>query len=345
LGVHGPPSKGSRGLVLLGYAATPLHPGVGRSPGVVDLPVQRDPMGYPIVFASSVRGALKAECGRRLDSGGDCFTSDGRLACGKGNCSICCCLFGHEPGEEQAAGLLSVLDFMPLAFPVPSLDLGYVYATTPYLARRATSILDAIGAGGGLEGLKQSLSNIGELGLGAGQSPSSLHGCLGSAGKVTLVLQEYESVEKLDNCQGLKILEALGGLAQDISSRLVVVPDGEGPLYFEKSLIRITRVRLNIATKTVSGKALWTEEYIPAGTIFLGGLIATLPKKNKYCKNTLKGGDGEGERNLVRDEDMQAILERFWNAMNLNENNVMYMIVGGKETIGKGIIKLQVHKA
>ncbi len=347
MGVKALSSQGSHGVVVLGYAVTPLHPGVGRSPGIVDLPVQRDPMGYPIVFASSIKGALKAECGRRLDPNGGCFNDEGRLACSKGgesDCSLCCCLFGHEPGEEQATGLLSVLDFIPLAFPVPSLDRGYVYVTTPYLARRVVSILDAIDAKGDLTELRSFLSDITESGQERSENPPKLRGCLGGSGRVAIVLDEFDGVEELSNCQHLGILEKLGGLAQDISSRLVVVPDDAGPLYVEKSLVRITRVRLNIATKTVSGRALWTEEYIPAGTLFLGGLIATLPKRNKYCRNVLRSGEaGEGELAIVSDSAVSVILEKFREAMKLDKNNVTYMVIGGKETIGKGLVKLQIH--
>ena len=93
------------GILIIGYAVTPLHPGAGRVPGVVDLPVQRDPMGYPMLYASSLKGALKAECARRSDV--NCFKDDGRIDCDK--CKLCCCLFGGEPGEaSEASGLLSV---------------------------------------------------------------------------------------------------------------------------------------------------------------------------------------------------------------------------------------------
>ena len=51
-----------RAWLLLGYGVEPVHPGAGRSPGVVDLPVVRDEAGYPYVPRSEVRGALKHHC-------------------------------------------------------------------------------------------------------------------------------------------------------------------------------------------------------------------------------------------------------------------------------------------
>ena len=48
--------------ILFLYVETPLHAGTGRGLGAVDLPIQRDrTTGYPIIQASSVKGALRAE--------------------------------------------------------------------------------------------------------------------------------------------------------------------------------------------------------------------------------------------------------------------------------------------
>jgi CRISPR-associated protein Cmr4 len=42
-------------------ALTPLHPGAGRSvEGLADLPVQRDEFGFPTIWASSLKGAIKS---------------------------------------------------------------------------------------------------------------------------------------------------------------------------------------------------------------------------------------------------------------------------------------------
>lgn len=72
-------------------AETPIHPGTGRSMGVVDLPVAREAAtDYPVIVGSSLKGALrdKAEtrgtpdADRRFgkpDQAGDLLVSDGRL--------------------------------------------------------------------------------------------------------------------------------------------------------------------------------------------------------------------------------------------------------------------------
>ncbi len=77
---------------MLGLLAeTPIHPGTGRSIGVVDLPVAREAAtDYPVMVGSSLKGALrdKAEAIAsvavddrfgRPDRAGDLLVSDGRL--------------------------------------------------------------------------------------------------------------------------------------------------------------------------------------------------------------------------------------------------------------------------
>jgi CRISPR-associated protein Cmr4 len=312
-----------KGILVLGYAVTPLHPGVGRAPGAVDLPVQRDPLGYPIVFASSIKGALKAECARRVGLDKCIDGENGRLACDK--CGLCCCLFGGElGGSEQAAGLLSVLDFIPLFVPVPSLSHGYVYVTTPYLAKRALTVLEVLSIHG-LEGLKKSMDAIAGLDLGKGEA------------RVTGDGEFYVSAIKL-NTKGIgenleldEVAKSIGGLARDLPRRLVVVSDFEGPLFIEKGLIRVSRIRLRVDTKTVRGGALWTEEYIPPGTIFLGGLVALTPKKNTYCGNNIVSTDAAEEK-----------ISEFIDKM-ARGGCTTYAVIGGKETIGRGLLKLLLY--
>ncbi len=76
---------------MLGLLAeTSVHPGAGRSMGVVDLPVAREAAtDYPVLVGSSLKGALrdkaettKADTDQRFgkpDKAGDLLVSDGRL--------------------------------------------------------------------------------------------------------------------------------------------------------------------------------------------------------------------------------------------------------------------------
>ena len=76
---------------ILGLLAeTPIHPGSGRSMGVVDLPVAREAAtDYPVLVGSGLKGALRDKAGRaaldshrhfgRPDHAGELLVSDGRL--------------------------------------------------------------------------------------------------------------------------------------------------------------------------------------------------------------------------------------------------------------------------
>ena len=99
---------------MLGLLAeTSIHPGAGRSTGVVDLPVAREAStDYPVLVGSSLKGALRdkahtveVDVDRRFglqDQAGDLLISDGRL----------------------------------LLLPVRSLTSSYRWATCPYLIER-----------------------------------------------------------------------------------------------------------------------------------------------------------------------------------------------------------------
>ena len=328
-----------KGLLVLGISITPLHPGVGRAPGVVDLPIARDPLGYPIVLASSVKGALKALCAKRLCK--ERLKDDiGRIDCDRclkgdeeadNRCLLCCCLFGPEPGSgEKGAGLLSVLDFFLLAIPVPSASHGYVYLTSPYLLKRALGLLEVLKAEGVEKADELYNATIKLLNeIKDGESYSAIGGDVDVGG--TLIHTEtLKNVDFLDK----ELLKSLGGLARDAAERLVLVPDSEAVHLLERGLIRVTRVRLRIDTKTVAEHALWTEEYIPPGTLFIGGLTIT-GYSNEYCTKLCNN-------RRCGDKDACNLLEDFKSEALKVSNNVAYMIVGGKETIGKGLVKLYV---
>ncbi len=306
------------GVVLVGVALTHLHPGAGRAPGVVDLPVVRDNLGYPMVFAQSVKGALKSLCGRRKRA-----VSDGRLDCG-GEGRICCCLFGGEPGEgEKGAGALTVLDLVPLAFPVASADKGYLYVTSHSLVSRATALLRALGSG-----LADFFSRLFE---------ESVHAKvlgLGDVGDSVYVVTTPVRVERRASDELQKSLEVLKGLREVLSSihplagtmfnRLLVLEDSLAVSVIDKALLRITRVRLDRATKTVARGALWTEEYIPQGTVFLTGL-ASSGYLNSFCT---------GDEPICT--DAKSCLEKVKESLALDKGFSVF--IGGKETVGKGLM-------
>lgn len=103
---------------MLGFLAeTPIHPGAGRSLGVIDLPVAREAAsGYPVVVGSSLKGSL-------LEAAKDRIGRDDPVVKQA---------FGHRDG----AGDILVSDARLLLLPVRSLAMAACWVTCPRLLER-----------------------------------------------------------------------------------------------------------------------------------------------------------------------------------------------------------------
>ncbi|MCC6785229.1 MAG: type III-B CRISPR module RAMP protein Cmr4 [Planctomycetes bacterium] len=100
---------------ILGLLAeTPIHPGSGRSLGVVDLPVAREAAtDYPVIVGSSLKGALRDRAeSKQPDRVMEVF------------------------GKPDQAGSLLVSDARLLLLPVRSLTSSYRWVTCPHLIER-----------------------------------------------------------------------------------------------------------------------------------------------------------------------------------------------------------------
>jgi CRISPR-associated protein Cmr4 len=259
----------TKSYLILAYAITPVHVGMGRAPGVVDLPFQRDSIGYPIVYGSSFKGVLKSSLVSK-------------------NSNLAKCIFGPDPEEaEKYMGRFIVTDLIPVFYPIASLD-GYVYVSTDYLIKKAEDILSVVRGG---------KSNNIYIKNDKGENVNILLGGLTSLYTLTLT-------------------DAVKGIGSLVKDKVYVFDNDVGLQVVESSLIRITRNVLDDNTKT--SKNLWTEEYLPQGTVFIGGIIDA-ERTNGLCE---KIGD---------------VNEEF--KKNLDNTS---LFLGGKETIGKGLVRIKV---
>jgi len=291
-----------KGIPFVVYAVTSLHVGMGRSSGVVDLPIQRDPQGFPIIFSSTFKGALKQYCGTFYNA----INDNGRIDCSKAN--VCCCLFGGE-GETDVTSIISISDLYPIAIPVPSLDRGYVYLTSKYLINTVVDLFSAVNYEEGVKLLSSLVSQSG-----------------GSQGKVIIGTDIEVPLFKVSSSL-LDTLSSLGSIAKKLNEGIAVEEDdSKAVLEIERGIIKYTRNKINLNTKTVVPGALWTEEYLPHGSIFAGIMFLNTPRRNKYCN-----GD-----KMCDDQCAYQKVNEFI------KNKEFYLNVGGKETIGKGIVKVRI---
>ena len=102
---------------ILIKAVTPVHAGMGRALGLIDMPIQKEKhTGIPKIEGSTMKGSMKEVY--RLSGGGSIDK-----------------LFGPEDGNDYA-GILGFTDAKLLFYPIITLDGIFAYVTCPYLLNR-----------------------------------------------------------------------------------------------------------------------------------------------------------------------------------------------------------------
>lgn len=286
-------------LVIL-KAVTNLHPGVGRAGETVDLPVQKDNLGFPIIYSSSLKGALKSAMWNTPD--------------------LAKAFFGPEPEEgEKFTSAIAITDCIVVVFPVRSLEGVYAFVTSPLLLKRLNEFLRMIEKVGKEYECVEKLSR---LSISEGKciiSEKAENNFKIEVLKNRILINEEIDVEyEVDRSGNIEKLEELLCIER---GRLILLNDDDASRALRRSLIRVTRIAVDREKKTVKRGALWTEEYIPWGTVFATVFLYSKAKKS--------------DSNL---QEACKVKEKFHELFKRTRN---YLIIGGDETVGKGIVKLE----
>ncbi len=284
-------------------ALTPVHVGVGRSPGVVDLPIARDSFGYPWIPASGLKGVIKSSC-LLLSSDKD------RWECYK--------YYGWdieiaENVSEYWVSAISFTDGFLLAFPTRALVDGeekIVYIVPESSRHRLIDLSKTIPCHGEVE---RKYSDVIERKL-----------SLENTNEVELRLRYFnvkaKEIELKDMFEEIRVYERLPSLVkQIIENGVYVIDDSIARHIVEMELIRVTRIRLKPDTKTVKEGALWSEEYVPQATVFAA---ATFYRETKAKDELVKPS-------CAREYQRRLLQSIGWT-----------VFLGGKETIGRGLVKI-----
>ena len=280
-------------------ALTPVHVGVGRSPGAVDLPVARDGLGLPCIPASGVKGSVKSTCLRLLGNGCDRVCERGygwdlRLG---------------ERVEEEYASPIVLTDGFLLFYPVrveTSEGFGYGLASSCTLLSRARDLLSLCNK---LGACCDAASEVEALlrycnGAGSGQGEAYFN-------NIPVGGNDYVYVREA----ALSLLSGTTRLVERLAEHTYIFTSDEAFLsVVEAGILRQTRVRLDYKKKTVEEGGLWTEEYVSQGAVFYTASLY---------------------RSIER--AMGAEQARRLNNTVLRETGYV-LAIGGKETIGKGIM-------
>jgi CRISPR-associated protein Cmr4 len=284
--------------ILLITAITNLHVGTGRGGEVVDLPIQRDSYGFPTIYSSSLKGAIKSYI----------YNNDGQFA------EI---LFGPD-GSGEFASPVALTDAYLLAFPSRSLKGVYCYLTCPLLLKRFKEYTDMIGYK--LDNDIKSLIEEGKYYICDDLTNISIS----SDDKKVVVINEELVLENLNEDKKINKLKKILGLDKE----LIVIKDEDAQQQVERSLIRLTRVKLNRSSKTVQSGP-WTEEYVPPKTVFFSTLHYSKLSDSILKKYEKIIGDKIKNKNKM-EEEIRAYLK----------NKLGFLIIGGHETIGSGIVNI-----
>jgi len=301
----------TRLLVML--AETPVHAGTGAELGAVDLPIQRERhTRFPTIHGSGVKGVLRDLSERK-----------------NGKEGITTALFGSPPpagpgGEALEAGSLVVSDARLLLLPVRSAGAAaFAWVTSPYLLSRF--LRDASDCS------PEKRADI-HAAIQQGLQLSGDKGLVHTAFPLPAAL-----IEEIELPVDKKPLEKLCTLLQEmlppgeemnywrnlLPKNLVIAPDDVfGDLALHGTEV-VTRVRLT-EEKTVQEGALWTEEYLPADSVLYSvlGLEQTRLKKKWEKKNGNEAAEGWA-----------------WLQDLVSTNPVAQF--GGKETVGRGFLRLR----
>jgi len=298
--------------ILFVLTETPLHAGTGTGLGAVDLPIQRErATGYPIVQASSIKGALRSEAKEGPE----------KLA-----------VFG--PNTDQAAdhaGALSPGDARILLFPVRSLTGVFAWTTSLFALNRFRRDVQAA---------KLDLPPL------PAHEPEANQAYVSGGGVVaqgTVVLEEFAfniADDQVANQVTADLAKWMAAEAlpsdglydywrQRMMDSLVILPNDAFRDFLLHATEVVTRVRLEPDSKTVVRGALWTEEHLPADSLLYAPVHATrLRTKDAKLAAWLQ---------LSAQEQAKSVLDWAADLQHIRH----WLQLGGDETVGRGIIRLR----
>jgi CRISPR-associated protein Cmr4 len=239
------------------YVETSLHVGTGEPGRAIDLPLQRDEDGVPLVPETSVRGSLVAAVRRRCDKDQVVWA------------------FGSPPGSESPqVGVLSFSPMRPLLFPVRTYQGVFAWITCS----------SAVGAW-----LTQAEKHRLAVDPPPVAPPGEFEavvapGCPMLTNRGTLIIEEFTfPVRQHDAMQrfnewlakiSLPREPAYGFWRERFSGGVVLVPDDVFTFFLRHRTAVIQRVAIDPTTGTAMDGAMWTQESLPSETLLCGFVSA-----------------------------------------------------------------------
>jgi CRISPR-associated protein Cmr4 len=310
---------------------TPLHIGAGQGLGHVDLPIVREAhTNFPYIPGTSLKGALRnleinqvARARREKPSQLEAKLTDKdkfdpkdrdilRLAkifgtageVAEGNKKLA------EEGIEVGMGKVLFSDAFIVLFPVKSAKGIFSLSTCPYVINRFFELL----------GIDQRVEDVpeGKVKVLNINGHKNLIEDKKDNNKYKLLLEEF--VFEAEESEELKkFVELVGAFVGEENKRRIVCVNDTDFTDFVSNYTEVrTHIKINLDTGTVEDGAFWTEEYVPAESVFAFSLVFL--------------------------EDLEEISEEInysREKMKISYSPPPTFHLGGDITTGKGFVKVQ----
>ncbi len=285
---------------ILGLIAqTSIHAGAGSSVSAVDLPIQREGHnGWPCVFGSAIKGALRTKAEQMLDE------------------KTCFAVFGPDTrNASDHAGSISVGDARLLLLPMRSLTTTFKWVTCCEALKRLNRDADLL-----------NLSAT-ALQFNPPDDPDPANTCNAwvpqeaPSGDLSLEEFRFTATEKdlSDVLTALAALMQRAGAETELQKRLVIVSNDMFSFLVQHATPVTAHIAIDNDTKTVRGGALWYEETLPPETLLYVPLMAAKSRKENSGKSA-----EDIRKAVVEDMFKNGDQDDYW------------LQIGGNETVGMG---------
>jgi CRISPR-associated protein Cmr4 len=282
------------------HALSPLHVGIGRGLGFIDLPIMREKItDWPLVPGSGVKGVMADHFGA---------TQNER----KTNEELKAAFGMSGTPEESNAGALVYTDARIVCLPVRSLYGTFAWVTSGLVLHRLLRELEEAGSGADSEADLDVPADPAEGSILLPDDPASV-----LADNNHKVFFEDLDFQRVACEKTAKWAEKLAGwvFSDDTNwqtlfrQRFAIVPNDTFDFLCETAVQVDARVRIDDDQKTVAAGALWYEEALPVETI-LAGLV--------WC-----------DRVFVNQVNAATLLANYC-------EEPLALQIGGKATVGRG---------
>lgn len=291
------------------YALTPVHVGMGRGEGYIDLPLMRERVsGYPVIPGSSVKGVVADSCGA---------TAEARTPNGPDYRPEIQAAFGRAGDDLANAGALSFSDARLICLAARSLYGTFAWVSCPFVLARLKRDLHAAGLGDTpqVPVLGDTDACVPELPAADAANPSAL--CKQDQGVWKTFLEDLDLWTMANDHAGSWAATISTAVFTDpewqtaFKRRFLVVSDDIFGFLVSTATEVQPHIRMEPDRKIVDTGALWYEESLPAESI-LAGVV--------WCDPVAAAGPTREQiGNLLCDRSVQ---------------------LGGKATTGKGRVRM-----